>query len=60
MLLEEGRVLVPKLPLAYLDPGSGSVLLQLLLGGIAAVGVTARLYWRRVQRALRLRRVEED
>jgi hypothetical protein len=60
MLLEEGRVSVPKLPLAYLDPGSGSVLLQLLLGGIAAVGVTARLYWRRVQRALRLRRAEED
>ena len=58
MIREEGRVSVSQL--AYLDPGSGSVLLQLLLGGIAAVGVTARLYWRRVQRALRLRRAEED
>jgi hypothetical protein len=58
MIQEEGRVSVSQL--AYLDPGSGSVLLQLLLGGIAAVGVTARLYWRRVQRALRLRRAEED
>lgn len=30
---------------AYLDPGGGSMLLQILLGGFAAVGVVARLYW---------------
>ena len=33
---------------AYLDPGSGSMLLQILLGGCAAVGVIAKLYWNRV------------
>ena len=33
---------------AYLDPGSGSMLLQVLLGGFAAVGVAARLYWHRL------------
>ena len=33
---------------AYLDPGSGSMLLQLLLGGVAAVGVIVKLYWNRV------------
>ena len=33
---------------AYLDPGSGSMLLQALLGGVAAVGVIARLYWHRL------------
>jgi len=38
--------------LAYLDPGSGSMIVQLLAGGVAAVGVTARLYWRRVRRVL--------
>jgi hypothetical protein len=32
---------------AYLDPGSGSMLLQLLLGGVAGISVLARLYWRR-------------
>ena len=32
--------------LAYIDPGSGSMLLQLLLGGIAGVGVVLKLYWR--------------
>lgn len=33
---------------AYIDPGSGSLLLQLVLGGVAAVWVAVRLYWRRV------------
>jgi hypothetical protein len=32
----------------YLDPGSGSVILQALVGGFAAVAVTAKLWWRRV------------
>ena len=32
---------------AYLDPGAGSMLLQLLLGGIAGVIVILKLYWQR-------------
>jgi len=32
--------------LAYIDPGSGSMLLQLLLGGIAGAVVVLKLYWR--------------
>lgn len=32
---------------AYLDPGSGSMMLQLLLGGAAGVAVITKLYWRR-------------
>ena len=38
--------------LAYLDPGSGSMILQILAGGVAAVGVAAKMYWRRVSRFL--------
>ena len=30
---------------AYLDPGAGSILLQVLLGGFAAAGVFAKLFW---------------
>ena len=37
---------------AYLDPGSGSMLLQVILGGIAAVGVALKLYWHRLKAAL--------
>jgi hypothetical protein len=34
--------------LAYLDPGTGSMVLQVVVGGIAAVGVAGRYYWRRI------------
>lgn len=37
---------------AYLDPGTGSMLLQLILGGIAGVLIVARLYWSRLKRLL--------
>ena len=32
---------------AYIDPSAGSLLLQLILGGIAGVLVALRLYWKR-------------
>jgi len=32
---------------AYIDPGSGGMMMQLLLGGVAGVVVLARLYWQR-------------
>jgi hypothetical protein len=34
---------------AYLDPGTGSIMLQALLGGIAGAMVVGRLYWRRLR-----------
>lgn len=37
---------------AYLDPGSGSMLLQVILGGVAAVGVVLKMYWYRIKAAL--------
>ena len=32
---------------AYLDPGSGSMLVQLLLGGVAGAAVIIKLGWER-------------
>ena len=34
---------------AYLDPGTGSILIQLLLGGFAGVLVVGKLYWHRIK-----------
>jgi hypothetical protein len=45
--------------LAYLDPGSGSMILQILAGGVAAIAVTAKLYWSRLLKFLRIRKDEE-
>ena len=33
---------------AYIDPSAGSLLLQLILGGLAGVLVALRLSWRRL------------
>jgi hypothetical protein len=41
---------------AYLDPGTGSMLLQVILGGVAAVGVAIKLYWHKIRVALKLSR----
>jgi hypothetical protein len=34
---------------AYLDPGTGSMMLQVLLGGIAGAIVVGKLYWYRLR-----------
>ena len=40
---------------AYIDPGTGSLLLQAILGGVAAAAVAVKLYWRRLRSLLRFR-----
>jgi hypothetical protein len=34
---------------AYLDPGTGSMMIQVILGGVAAIGVAIKLYWHRIR-----------
>ncbi len=34
---------------AYLDPGTGSVILQALFGILAAIGAYITLYWRKLK-----------
>lgn len=45
---------------AYLDPGTGSMLLQVILGGVAAVGVAIKLYWHKLRAAFGMRKTEES
>jgi uncharacterized protein HemX len=37
------------LPLFYLDPGSGSFLVQLLLAAALGLGVGVKLYWSKIK-----------
>ena len=46
--------------LAYLDPGTGSMLVQLVVGGVAAIAVTAKFYWRRLLTFLRIRKPQPE
>ena len=45
--------------LAYLDPGSGGMILQAVVGGAAAAAVVGKLYWRRFLQILRIRKKNE-
>ena len=40
--------IIPVTAFAYLDPGTGSMLLQVILGGVAAVAVALKLFWYRI------------
>jgi len=41
---------------AYLDPGSGSAILQGVLAAIVAVGLTVKLFWHRILKFLGIRK----
>lgn len=43
----------PGVAYAYVDPGSGSIIVTAVLGAIAAVGYTLRKYLYRMRNALR-------
>ena len=38
---------------AYIDPGSGSMMLQVVVGGILAVSATLRFYWKKITLLMR-------
>lgn len=43
---------------AYLDAGTGSMILQVLLGGFAGLALVGKLYWHRLLVMLRIRHDE--
>ena len=46
--------------LGYIDAQSGSMILQIILGGAAAVAVALKMWWGRVLRFLHIRGPEDD
>jgi len=46
-------IFVPASANAYIDPGTGSILIQGLIAAIAAIGVTLKLYWHRFKALFR-------
>jgi hypothetical protein len=48
LLVAAGFLGLPRSAHAYLDPASGSLLLQVLLGGIAGAALALKLFWHRI------------
>jgi len=40
---------------AYLDPGTGAMILQVLLGGVAGLALVGKLYWHKLTSLFRAR-----
>ena len=34
---------------AYIDPGSGSLIIQMIIGALVGVGITIKLYWHKLK-----------
>ncbi len=45
---------------AYLNPGTGSMILQALIAGIAVVAVTVKLYWYKLIAFIKGETLEEE
>jgi len=38
--------------LLYLDPGSGSIIFQAIIGALVGVGITLKIYWYKIKEKL--------
>lgn len=45
---------------AYLDPGTGSMILQVVLGGVAGMMVAGKLFWHRLLMLFGIRKQNPD
>jgi len=45
---------------AYLDPGTGSIILQGLIAAVAAVAVTGKLYWEKIKSFFSRKEIPEE
>lgn len=49
-LIVTGLLLATSLPAyGYIDPGTGSLIIQSIIGAIAAIGVTMKIYWHKIR-----------
>jgi len=54
------NMLLVNVAYAYLDPGTGSVLIQGVLAGFASIVIIGRLYWYRLLRLFGIRKSKND
>ena len=51
---------VPRTAHAYLDANTGSLILQILVGGFAGLALFGKLMWHRIARSLGIRKQENE
>ena len=41
--------MIPDLTFLYIDPGSGSMIFQMILGALVGVGIAVKVYWEKIK-----------
>ena len=60
LILLLATMLVAAPAFAYIDPGTGSFLVQGIIAVFIGVGVTGKLYWHKIKAMLTGKSIEED
>jgi hypothetical protein len=53
-------LLFPAAAHAYVDPGTGSMVLQGVIAAVLGLGLTLKLYWRKIRKRLTGKRERDD
>ena len=53
-------VLTAEPAFAYLDPGTGGMLIQIILGGVAGLAVAGKLFWHQLRSFFRFGKDDES
>jgi hypothetical protein len=60
LVLLIAALLAPATAHAYVDPGTGSMVLQGVIAAVLGLGLTLKLYWRRIRKRLTGKRERDD
>ena len=53
-------ILLPSPALAYIDPGTGSFVIQGIIAAVVGAGIVVKMYWHRIKAALTGKPISED
>lgn len=60
LLVTMALMLISAPAFAYIDPGTGSFLVQGIIAAVIGIGVTGKLFWAKIKSALTGKPIEED
>ncbi len=49
-------LIIPNYIFAYIDPGTGSIILQAIIGAVVGAAIAVKLFWHRILKFLGIRK----
>ena len=46
--------------IGYIDPGTGSIILQAIIAGVIGISITTKLYWHRIKVFLKIKQKHKE